>query len=124
MPQDEVIALIGEPMIRSTTAGGHKCHDYETFTVGYSDDRRVDHIGFLPGSHVELNGVDLFNPLSFNKLLEMDGEAMELLGAVVLLNLGIALDGFDADDGSGKGIAVFVKGEYDGLRHRMTPFSL
>ena len=121
MLEEEIVAIIGEPMIRSRTAGGHKCRDYDTFTVGYSDDGKVNHIGFLPGSQVELNGVDPFHPLGFEKLLEMDGQAMELLGAVVLLNLGIALEGFDTDDESGKGIAVFVKCEYDNLRHLMVP---
>ena len=123
MSQAEVTELLGEPKLRSETFAGRLSHNYENVVVGYSELGRVNHVAFLPGSHVELEGVDPFGPSGFDKLVAIDGGAMEVSGAVVLPNLGIAADGFVTGDEGDKGVAVFVRGEYDNVRHRMKPFT-
>jgi len=124
MSEVEVTALLGEPRFRTETFDGRVSHNYETVNVGYSEGRKVNHIGFLPGSDVELEGVDPFGPSGFERLVAMDGEPMEVLGAVVFLKLGIATDGFVTGDEGDKGVSVFVRGEYDNLKHRMKPFTM
>jgi Fe2+ transport system protein FeoA len=125
MSKDEVTAILGQPEKESKTLGGRMVHIYADVNVGYSSEERVNHIGFLPGSELEIAGVDPFGPDGFEKLVEIDGDAVEILGAVVLPNLGVATDGFHtADDESAKGVTIFGRGEYDSVRHRMKSFKL
>jgi hypothetical protein len=120
----EVVELLGEPNSRSTNFRGDRIFDYEFLNVGFDEDRGVTHIGFLPGSEVTFGNLDVFESGAFEELMKRDSDPVEVVGLILLLNLGIAFSGFHDNDSSQKAVAVFVRGAYDRLKGRMKPFCI
>lgn len=61
--------------------------------------------------------------LVFAHLCKLDGDPQEVVGVIVLLNLGISLAGFQHDDGSGqKSATAFVRGRWDDAIDKLAPF--
>ena len=120
--QDEVVKLLGEPEIRSKNFRGEPFFYLDLINIGFAINGGVMHVGFLPGCIVEVRGIDPFAPSSFERLLDIDGEPMEVVGIIVLLNLGITLTGFHDDDEAQKAVTAFARGEFDELQSEMQPF--
>lgn len=118
----EVIELLGEPNTKSTNFRGDRIFDYDHMNLAFDKNGKVIHVGFVPGSSVVFRGRDVFDPRTFDELLALDGAPMEVVGLVVLLNLGIALSGFHDRDETQKAVTVFARGAYDRLKGRMKPF--
>ncbi len=121
---DEVVAILGEPQTKSTNFRKEVTYDYDFVNIGFDKNSSVSHVGFVPGANVEYDGLPILSQETFRQLLRLDAEAMEVVGFVVLLNLGIAFTGFHDDDESQKAVSVFAKGAYDDLQHKMTEFVL
>ena len=124
MQADEVLAILGEPEKKSTNFRKETTYDYDWVNVGFDKSNSAAHVGFVPGANVEYDGLPLFSQDAFHQLLRLDADAKEVLGFIVLLNLGIAFTGFHDNDNSQKAVSVFVKGAYDDLRHKMKEFVL
>jgi len=120
--EDDVVLLLGDPQLRSTNYFGNPSLHYGPVNFGFKNGNGVVHAGFSPGSIVKVAGLDPFAPSGFDKLVALDADPMEVLGFVVLLNLGITFTGFHDDDDSQKAVTAFVRGQYDELRAEMTPF--
>lgn len=120
--QDKIVALLGEPRVRSKSFRGEPILDYDLVNIGFASTGGAIHVGFLPGSSVTICGIDPFAPSAFDKLIELDGEPMEVFGTIVLLRLGITLSGFHDGDESQKAVTAFVRGEYDSMQPKMQPF--
>ena len=121
--EDQVKSILGEPDIRSTAFRGERVHYYAGCNVGYDSNGRVVHIGFWPGCQVRYGDLDGFSDAAFERMLKDDGAPMEVVGAIILLNLGISLTGFHDGDVAQKAISMFVKGEHDSLLPKMKPFT-
>jgi hypothetical protein len=122
--ESEVVELLGEPRRKSSNFRGDRIFDYEHMNVGFGKDGNVIHVGFLPGAEVVFQGLDLFERSAFIKVMKLDGSPMEVVGLVVLLNLGIAFSGFHDSDAGQQSVTVFVRGAYDRLKGRMKSFSI
>jgi hypothetical protein len=124
MRTDDVIALLGEPVRRSTNFRRQMTYDYDYVNIGFDLKLTVVHVGFVPGANVEFEHQSVFLRETFEKLVKLDAEAKELVGFVVLLKLGIAFTGFHDEDQSQRSISVFVAGAYDELIPKMKFFSV
>jgi hypothetical protein len=118
----EVVELLGEPRGKSTNFRRERIFDYDHMNVGFGKDGNVIHVGFLPEADVVFQGRKLFERGTFEEILKLDGTPMEVVGFVVLLNLGIAFSGFHDSDEVQKAVTVFVRGTYDRLKGRMKSF--
>ncbi len=124
MRTDEVIAVLGEPVIKSTNFRKRTTYDYDFVNIGFDSKSTVVHVGFGPGANVEFENQSVFLRETFEKLVKLDSEAKEVVGFVVLLKLGIAFTGFHDGDESQKAVSVFVAGAYDDLIPKMKDFSI
>ncbi|EMI42891.1 hypothetical protein RRSWK_04704 [Rhodopirellula sp. SWK7] len=124
MTPDETESLLGVPQRKSTNFRKELTYDYEAFNVGFSNSKLVTHVGFVPGASVEYDGQPLLTAESFRRLVQLDADAKEVLGFVVLLNLGIAFTGFHDNDDSQKAVTAFERGSYEEFSHKMKQFAL
>ena len=82
------------------------------------------------GSNIEtstFNNIALFTnePLDvFRTLIDADKQPFELLGFIVLLNLGITLTGFHDEATDERAVTVFTRGRWDSMRKKLKPLSL
>ncbi|NHZ93646.1 hypothetical protein F2P45_32300 [Massilia sp. CCM 8733] len=58
----------------------------------------------------------------FKVMIELDGAPYELLGFIILLNLGITMTGFHDDDEEDKAVTVFARGRWDEKLKKMNRF--
>ncbi len=123
MTTDEIESLLGDPQRRSTNFRKELTYDYEAFNVGFNKSKVVTHVGFVPGASVEYDGEPVLTTEAFQRLIQIDGEAKEVLGFVVLLNLGIAFTGFHDNDNSQRAVTAFEQGSYEELSHKMKEFA-
>lgn len=124
MRTDGVIAVLGEPLIKSTNFRKRMTYDYDFVNIGFDSKSTVVHIGFVPGANVEFENQSVFLRETFEKLVKLDSEAKQVVGFVVLLKFGIAFTGFHDEDQSQRSISVFVAGAYDELIPKMKTFSI
>jgi hypothetical protein len=115
MTQAEVVTAVGEPTLTRKTRGGDVEMRYPDYAVRLAAaDQTVAEIGFSPRANVAMEMIDVFgDPCAFQKLVKLDGEPLESLGIIVLLNLGLALTGFHDGDEDQKWISAFRRGRWD-----------
>lgn len=123
MSQGEVIAAIGDPKQLTKNRTGNPVLWYEGLNATIENGSLVE-VGFGPEEAVSVLGVRPFSePGGFTMLCELDGNPQEVLGFIVLENLGITLTGFHDKDDSQKAITVFERGRWDALKPNMKSFS-
>ncbi len=124
MSLDEVLEALGKPDITSKNRGGETTLNYRTqlVTIGSAG---MAEVGILPQLPVTIHGISIFSdPDAFPKLCQIDGDAKEDLGFIVLLNLGITMTGFHDFDESQKAITAFARGRWDDMRSELRDFDL
>jgi len=130
MTQDEVARILGKPHDLETDSEGEvrEFRKENGLQTAYSEiDRRLVEIGF--SSNIEtltFNNTALFSnkPLDvFRFLLAADKQPYELLGFVVLLNLGITITGFHDEETEERAVTAFARGRWDSIKERLKPFS-
>ncbi len=76
--------------------------------------------------NVKFGDIDIFKidgEEAMKYLIEADGNPLEIVGIVILLNLGISLGGFMHDDEPGeKNITAFAKGRMNKYLDRLKPY--
>lgn len=122
MTEQQVVAELGEPKLRSRNFRKELVYDYEFFNVGFDGANLVNHVGFVPGANVYYDELPMFEVQTFSKLCKLDGRPKEVVGFIVLLSLGIAFSGFHDGDESQKAVSVFKKGAYEHLKPKMREF--
>ena len=131
MTRDEVEEILGKPNdveIDSEEEVREFRNENGLQTVYSEKDKRLVEIGF--SSNIEtltFNNTALFTnePLDvFRILLAADKQPYELLGFVVLLNLGITLTGFHDEATDERAVTVFTRGRWDSMKEKIKPFSL
>lgn len=126
MSQDDVVASMGEPQRLTKTRDGNPILWYNDneLNVIIENDGLVE-VGFSPEAPVSIRGIHPFtDPDAFTKLCKLDGSPHEMLGFIVLQNLGITMTGFHDNDESQKAVTTFTRGRWDALASQMKPFSL
>jgi hypothetical protein len=99
-------------------------YDYDDFVARFrGDPRRLAEVSFTPPTALTWRARPVFrDPTVFPDLLRADGAPQEVVGFVVLRNLGLAMTGFhDEED---KAVTAFLRGGWDELSAEMTPFTL
>jgi len=126
MSNDELMRVVGQPNNIRKNPSGELNYQYPTFSVRLSSkDQRVVEIGLSSAADVRLADIDIFeSPTAFKDLIRKDGNPLEYLGFIVLLNLGITMTGFHDNDPSQKAVTAFVKGRWDGFRAKLREFRL
>jgi hypothetical protein len=124
MSPSDVESVLGQAQMKSRTFQKELTYDYEFLNVGFDKADRVCHIGFVPGSCVEYDGLSVWTKEAFNWLCILDGSPKEVVGFVVLLSLGLAFTGFHDGDESQKAVSLFAGGRYDDLKPKMRDFVL
>jgi hypothetical protein len=82
-------------------------------TVTFAEDRVVE-IGLAPPTDVIFEGRNLFRePNAWKELVERDGDPKEIVGFLVLRDLGVTLTGFHDNDEAQKAVTVFERGRWD-----------
>jgi hypothetical protein len=131
MTRDEVARILGKPDDLETDSEG-EVREFRSEnglqTVYSTRDRQLVEIGF--SSNIEtltFNNTSLFTnkPLdAFRMLLAADKQPYELLGFIVLLNLGITLTGFHDKATDERAVTVFIRGRWDSMKNKLKPFRL
>jgi hypothetical protein len=131
MTQDEVARILGKPDDLETDSEGEVRefrNENGLQTVYTESDRRLVEIGFSSNiKTLAFNNTALFTnkPLDvFRMLLAADKQPYELLGFVVLLNLGITLTGFHDKAADERAVTVFTKGRWDSMKGKIKPYNL
>jgi hypothetical protein len=128
MDATQVELLLGTPDKTSVSHLKQRV-DFRAFmNIGYSaeEPQVVVHLGF--GRQMEgvaYKGTPIFGDvknLSFQMLLQDDGNPCTYLGFIVLLNLGITLTGFHDDDVSQQSVAMFQQGAWDARKSKLKPY--
>jgi len=122
MSELEVIEVLGPAKNCSTNRLGKRMLAYDDYKLGFDLKDRLVHIACLPSADTLIRGIDPFSESGFERLVELDGEPLEGLGFVVLLNLGIAFGGFHDGDESQKGLVIFERGAYDSVAEHLKPW--
>lgn len=124
MRQDEIVALMGEPQRITRNDMGNSELWYDHMNVIVEDDRLVE-VGFASDMQVSVRGINPFtDPTAYVSLCRLDGNPCEVLGFIVLRNLGITLTGFHDKDKSQKALTAFARGRWDVMATRMKPFHI
>jgi hypothetical protein len=127
MTRDEVVAALGPPQVdRREQMLGDRVLYYSDLAVTLSaETERVVFVAFEFGCRVVVEGIDVYgDPQAFEKLLRLDGEPYESVGCVILLKLGITLDGFDVSDTDDRVLGAFAPGLWDARRSEFNSFPL
>jgi len=131
MTRDEVEEILGKPddvEIDSEEEVRELRNENGLQTVYSRKDKRLVEIGFSSNIQIlTFNNTALFTnePLDvFRILLAADEQPYELLGFIVLLNLGITLTGFHDEATDERAVTVFTRGRWDSMKEKLKPFSL
>jgi hypothetical protein len=117
-----VAQAVGPPRESSKTASGLATELRDGLRVNYTADGRVFEVVLWAPSRPVLDGWDIFaEPERFTQVIESVGQVYECLGMLVLMDLGVALEGFH-DEGSELTVVVFDRGRFDPYRHRFSPY--
>jgi ribosomal protein S18 acetylase RimI-like enzyme len=121
--EDQVQAVLGEP--RSSSKSERNPDErsvwYRDARVSFDADG-VAEISLAPPSTVTLGGYNLFEDGdAWRKLCALDGAPGEVVGFLVLKNLGVALTGLHDGDESQLAVTAFRRGSWDSLA--MKPFA-
>jgi hypothetical protein len=124
MSHAELIATIGEPAVQEKSRLGDVIARYDGFGATISAAGVVE-VYFLPTTDVTLSSVEIYSDdRTFDKLCALDGAPKELLGFIVLLELGVTLTGFHDQDQSQKAITAFARGRWDQLSGKMKTYAM
>jgi hypothetical protein len=124
MSRDEVIATAGHPKVIKKDRHGDLVLDYHLKLRVTIAPEGVVEVGILPEIPTDICGVDVFSdPGAFSKLCALDGDPREILGFIVLLNLGITMTGFHDGDEGQKAVTVFTRDRWNKFKPDMNPFS-
>jgi len=118
MTEEQAESAVGRPLKTWVNNLGEKDSQYESFSIRYSPQSgTLVEIGFSSDANVVIRGMELFRqPELFPKLLQEDSCPYELLGFVILLDLGITLTGFHDNDPDQLAITAFTRGRWDHLK--------
>jgi hypothetical protein len=115
MPEDEVRTLLGEPISSNVSRQmpGECSVWYDDARVSFDADGVVE-ISLGPSTTVQLRGYSLFDDKdAWRALCAMDGAPGEVVGFLVLKNLGVTLTGFHDRDESQLAVSAFRRGRWD-----------
>jgi len=120
MTNTEIAAIIGLPRVKMQNRKGEPDHDHGFCAVGYDKITfRANFFGFSPPSDICYKKVPIFNnPDAFQFLISEDGQPLEFVGFILLLNLGISLSGFHDNDEAQLAVNIFEKGRFERFRYQ------
>ena len=123
MTSYQVITIMGQPLSTGAMPSGVFRLLYSSFEIEFDYKGAVCNIGFLPNAiQLIFDDIDIFgDPRAFEKLVQRDGHALENLGIVVLLNLGISVTGFENEDDD-KSVGLFSRGYWDTAINDFSPY--
>lgn len=131
MTQDEVAQIVGKPdnvEIDSEEEIREFRNENGLQTVYSEKDKHLVEIGFSSNiTALSFHKTGLFTnaPLATLRVLnDADKQPFELLGFIVLLNLGITLTGFHDEATDERAVTVFTRGRWDSMRKKLKPLSL
>jgi hypothetical protein len=131
MTRDEVVEILGKPddVEIDSEEEVREFRNENGLQTAYSrKDKRLIEIGFSSNiKTLTLNNTALFTnePLDvFRILLAADEQPYELLGFIVLLNLGITLTGFHDEATDERAVTVFTRGRWDSIKEKLKPFKM
>lgn len=122
--KDDVVAILGQPKATTRDRRGNDVLRYDQCIATIGSEGLIE-VGFLPDAPLCIRGVFPFSdPNAFSKLCMLDGDPREVLGFIVLLNLGMTMTGFHDKDEAQKAVTVFSRGRWDVLKAEMKPYRL
>ena len=123
MSPTETVEHLGQPQAVSTNRSSETVQRYSTMLLTY-DAEGLAEVGIFPEGEARLGSLDPLTREGLAALIAEDGEAQDVLGFVVLLNLGITVTGVHDDDHAQRAVTAFRRGRWDRLHASMKPFSL
>jgi len=114
---------VGAPQTVTTNRYRETVHRYSTMRLTF-DDEGLAEVSILPDGEPRLRALDPLTRDGLTRLVAEDGDAQEVVGFIVLLNLGIAVSGVNDNDPGQLAVTAFRRGRWDKLRDQMKPLSL
>jgi hypothetical protein len=125
MDEKKLRNIAGDPFRIRQYPDGESDLVYFNLRVRLSVDERVVEVQVHPPRDVRLGDVRIFDsPDARKDLVKQDGWAFKFGNQIVLLNLGIALTGFEDDDPTQRSLTVFAKGRWDNPQLRLEEYVL
>lgn len=113
---------LGEPQSTTINRSKETVHRYPTMSLTF-DDEGLAEVSVLPEGKPRLRSLDPLTRSGLAELVAEDGDAQEVLGFVVLLNLGLTVTGVHDDDPGQLAVTAFRRGRWDKLRDQMRSLS-
>lgn len=127
MTRAEVDAVLGDhPRADGVGLKGEEAFRYHSdhVRVVLRQDRAVE-IALVPPVQVSFRGRSFFEDGEvWRDLVELAGDAQEVLGFIVLRDLGLTLTGFHDGDRAQLAVTAFETGRWDALSDQMRPLRL
>jgi hypothetical protein len=123
MSPTEAVEHLGQPPAISTNRSSETVQRYPTMLLTY-DAEGLAEVGLFPESEARLGSVNPLDREGFASLVAQDGAAQEVLGFIVLLNLGITVTGVHDHDRHQRAVTAFRKGRWERVHASMKPFSI
>ncbi|WP_156349128.1 MULTISPECIES: hypothetical protein [unclassified Sphingomonas] len=122
MTRSQVDKVLGDhPKVDRASLNGEEAFRYHGnhVRVVFRHDRAVE-VALVPPVDVTFRGRSIFsNSEIWRDLAELDGDAKETLGFIVLCNLGLTLTGFHDGDSAQLAVTAFEYGRWDALKDQM-----
>jgi hypothetical protein len=123
MSPSEASDHLGQPPTVTTNRLSESVHRYPTIFLTF-DGEGLAEVSILPEGNPRVRSLD---PLTLGGLVALaaeDGAAQEVVGCVVLLNLGIAVTGVHDEEPGQLSVTAFRRGRWERVREQMKPIAL
>jgi hypothetical protein len=122
---ENVAEILGPPANTRVTKKGEVEEERDLIRISYAGEEapRVVEVSVIPPAEVAVGGrVIRWDFETLDWLLSLESKPMELVGFLLLPQLGIAITGLHDQDPSQRAITAFQEGRWDHLRPEMKPF--
>lgn len=123
MSPSEAIEQLGPSPSAGTNRSGEAVFRYSTMWLTF-DAEGLAEVQVLPEGSPRIRKLNSLSLTDLVHLVDEDGDAQQVLGCVVLLNLGVSITGVHDADESQLSCSAFRRGRWDRLREEMTPIDL
>lgn len=121
---DEVRQQWGNPISIVKGRSGETVARYPNIRLTF-DDAGLAEVGVAPAANPIIDGArPLSSMADFERLIREDGQAQQLLGFIVLENLGLTITGVHDGDTGQLALSAFRAGRWAPLRDEMKPFRM
>ena len=119
------VNTLGLPKTQRKNRSGETTYHYDGLVICFdSETQGFREATFACNTPIQINGEDVdWSSEGLRRLCEQDGSAVEVHGAILLLQLGVSLTGITDDALDDRALSVFRRGDWDEFKSEFRPWS-